>query len=496
LAACGSAEFASHDSGPLDQAEESSDPGRVDQSEGSNWTRFRGPNGSGVADDVGPLPTRFGPETNVVWTVPLPPGYSSPIVSGADLVITGVEEERLMTIALDRATGRERWRATIHAPRQEELDTRNHPASASPAVDDAGHVYVFFGDFGLVSYDAAGAERWRVPLGPFTNVYGMGASPLVAEGLVILVCDQQQGSFLLAVDSATGAVRWRTPRPEAKSGHSSPVLWTAEDGTRHVLVAGSFMVTGYDLLSGNRQWWVGDLPFEMKATPVLSGDTLFVQGYASPFNEADEQMVVEAWADTVEQHDHDGDGLISRDEFPHLRTRGYILYLDLDGDGAMNEEDWAYYRAAMASRNGMVAMRLGGAGDMTAQSLLWRYDRAVPQLTSPLLYQDVLYMINDGGIVTAFRPSTGELIDRQRLRGAVDDYYASPVAADGKVYFVGVSGKVAVAEVVAGGELQLTVVNDLGSPSAATPALAKGRLYVRTANALWAFGESMPSGSN
>jgi len=123
----------------------------------------------------------------------------------------------------------------------------------------------------------------------------------------------------------------------------------------------------------------------------------------------------------------------------------------------------------MASRNGMVAMRLGGAGDMTGQSLLWRYGRAVSKLTSTLLYQGVLYMINDGGIVTAFRPRTGELIDRQRLRGAVDDYYASPVAADGKVYFVGVSGKVAVAEVDAGGELQLTVVNDLGSPSAATP---------------------------
>ena len=81
LAACGSVEFASHDSGPLDQADESGDPARLEPADGSsNWTRFRGPNGSGVADDVGPLPTRFGPETNVVWTVPLPPGYSSPIV--------------------------------------------------------------------------------------------------------------------------------------------------------------------------------------------------------------------------------------------------------------------------------------------------------------------------------------------------------------------------------------------------------------------------------
>lgn len=487
-AACGSTEVASTAAG---------DAGHVAQVEGkSAWTRFRGPNGSGVTDSVGPLPIRFDPETNVVWTVPLPPGYSSPVVNGADLVITAVEEERLMTIALDRATGRERWRAAVQAPRQEELDTRNHPASASPAVDEAGHVYAFFGDFGLVSYDADGVERWRVPLGPFTNVYGMGASPIVAEGLVILVCDQQQGSFLLAVDRATGEVRWRTPRPEAKSGHSSPVLWTSGGGGRQVVVAGSFMVTGYDLLSGEKLWWVSGLPFEMKATPVLSGDTLFVQGYASPFNEAGEQMVVEDWADTVEHHDLDGDGLISRDEFPDLRTRGYLLYLDLDGDGAMNEEDWAYYRAAMASRNGMVAMRLGGAGDMTAQNLLWRYDRAVPQLTSPLLYRGVLYMLNDGGIVTAFQPSTGEVIDRQRLRGAVDDYYASPVAADGKVYFVGVSGKVAVAEVGAGGELQLAAVNDLRSPSAATPALATGRLYMRTADALWAFGESPPAVSN
>jgi len=453
------------------------------------WTRFRGPNGSGVADGVGLLPTRFDAETNVVWTAPLPAGHSSPVLNGSDVVVTGVEEERLITIALDRETGHERWRGTVHARRREALDTRNHPASSSPAVDDAGHIYVFFGDFGLVSYDGDGAERWRVPLGPFTNVYGMGASPIVADGLVVLACDQQQGSFLLAVDSATGAVQWRTPRPEAKSGHSSPVLWMTTDGVQQVLLAGSFMVSAYDLQTGTRQWWVGGLPFEMKATPVLSGDTLFVQGYASPFNEAGEQIVVESWADTVARHDHDRDGVISADEFPHARTRGYILYLDLDGDGAMNEEDWTYYRVAMDSRNGLVAMRLGGSGEMTAQSLLWRYDRAVPQLTSPLLYRGVLYMINDGGIVTSFHPDTGEMLNRQRLRGAVDDYYASPVAADGTLYFVGVSGKVAVAEVAAGGELRLTAVNDLASPSSATPALAEGRLYIRTADALWAFGE-------
>jgi len=459
----------------------------------SEWGRFRGPNGSGVADDAGPLPTRFDPDTNVVWTTPLPPGYSSPVISGSNLLVTGVDAGRLLTIGLDRATGRERWRSAVSAPRSEALDTRNHAASATPAVDADGHVYVFFGDYGLVSYDADGHERWRVPLGPFTNVYGMGASPIVEDGLVILACDQQQGLFLLALDATTGAERWRTQRPEAKSGHSSPVLWTAADGTRQVLMAGSFMLSAYDLATGDRQWWVGGLPFEMKATPVLDGDTLFVQGYASPFNQVGEQFEIDGWAETVAEHDRDGDGLISRDEFPQAQARGYILYLDLDGDGAMNEADWSYYRAAMASVNGMVAMRLGGSGEMTAESLVWRYDRAVPQLPSPLLYQGLLYMINDGGILTSFRPDTGEVVDRQRLRGAVDDYYASPVAADGTIYFVGASGKVAVvdadADDTAGGSLDRVTVNDLGSPSYATPAIAESRIYSRTVDALWAFGE-------
>ncbi|HIE92243.1 MAG TPA: hypothetical protein EYQ83_05030 [Acidobacteria bacterium] len=400
--------------GPTAAPPETRSPGqRSQEASAVSWGRFRGPNGSGVADDAGPLPTRFDPDTNVVWTTPLPPGHSSPVISGSDLVLTAVEAERLLTIGLDRATGRERWRSAVSAPRREALDTRNHAAAATPAVDPDGHVYVFFGDFGLVSYDADGHERWRVPLGPFTNVYGMGASPIVEDGLVILACDQQQGSFLLALDATTGAERWRTQRPEAKSGHSSPVLWTAADGTRQVLMAGSFMLSAYDLATGDRQWWVGGLPFEMKATPVLDGDTLFVQGYASPFNQVGEQFEIDGWDETVAEHDRDGDGLISRDEFPQAQARGYILYLDLDGDGAMNEEDWRYYRAAMASVNGMVAMRLGGSGEMTAESLVWRYDRAVPQLPSPLLYQGLLYMINDGGILTVFRPATGEIVDRR-----------------------------------------------------------------------------------
>ena len=229
---------------------------------------------------------------------------------------------------------------------------------------------------------------------------------------------------------------------------------------------------------------VGGLPFEMKSTPVLDGDTLFVHGFATPFNQPGAQVEVESWEDTLGAHDQNGDALISRDEF---QMRGFMPYIDLDGDGQMDAEDWRYYRAAMASLNGMVAIRLGGSGDMTDQSVLWRYHRTVPQLPSPLLYQGILYMINDGGIATSFRPDTGEVIARGRIRGAVDDYYASPVAADDKLFFVGASGTVAV--VRPGGRFEVLAVNDLGSPSYATPAIGDGRIYVRTVDALWAFGE-------
>jgi hypothetical protein len=317
----------------------------------------------------------------------------------------------------------------------------------------------------------------------------MGASPIFApaQGLVILACDQQQGSFLIAVDAGTGAVRWRVSRPEAKSGHSTPILYEPAEGPLQVLTVGSFLLTSYDVATGDRLWWVGGLPFEMKSTPVLDGDTLFVHGYATPFNQPGEQVEVESWEDTVAAHDRDGNRLISRDEFPHERMRGFIPYIDLDGDGLMDAEDWNYYEAAMASLNGMVAIRLGGAGDMTDQSILWRYHRAVPQLPSPLLYQGILYMINDGGIATSFQPDTGEVIARGRIRGAIDDFYASPVAADDKLFFVGASGKVAV--VRPGGSFDVLAVNDLGSPSYATPAIGDGRIYIRTVDTLWAFGE-------
>ena len=451
-----------------------------------DWNRFRGPNGSGVIAATA-VPATFGPGTNVVWERRVPPGYSSPILDGDRILLTAFEAGQFITLSLDRTSGRILWRSALERPREEALDSRNHSAAPSVAIDPAGNVYAFFGEFGLVAYDREGIELWRHPLGPFNNVYGMGASPIVAEDLVILPCDQQQGSFLLAVDQATGEERWRVERPEAKSGHSSPVLYDPPDGPLQVLVVGSFLLTAYDVATGEKVWWVGGLPFEMKSTPVMDGDTLYVHGFATPLNQPGRQVEVAPWDETIAAHDADGDGLISPEEFPDERTRGFFDFVDLDADGMLDEASWNYYSAAMASLNGMVAIRLGGSGDMTDRSIVWRYHRSVPQLPSPLLYEGVLYMINDGGIATSFQPETGEVIARGRIRGAVDSYYASPIAADGKVFFMSEMGKVAV--VAPGGSFDVVALNDMESPIYATPAIADGRIYVRTAETLWAFGE-------
>src|SRR5262245_48866138 len=180
---------------------------------GTDWSRFRGPNGAGVSETKN-LPAEFGPDKNVIWKTDLPQGFSSPIIHGNRIFLTGRRDESLLTIAVDRTTGKVLWERPAPRNRKEPLDKRNHPAAASAATDGQ-YVSVFFGDFGLVTYDVNGKELWKQPLGPFNNIYGMGASPVMVGDKVVLSCDQSTNSFIAAWDKKTGKERWRTPRTEA-----------------------------------------------------------------------------------------------------------------------------------------------------------------------------------------------------------------------------------------------------------------------------------------
>ena len=449
-----------------------------------DWSRFRGPNGSGVAA-ASSFPVEFGPSKNVVWKTPLPPGHSSPVLDHTRVYVTALDGEALVTIAVERDSGKIAWRREAPRSRTLRVDRRNHPASPSPA-SDGENVYVFFQDVGLVSYDREGKQRWRVPLGPFDNAYGMGASPIVADGLVVMLCDQSNGSFLLAVGTDDGRVRWRAERSESKSGHSTPVVYRPAGAPAQLLVPGSFFLSAYSLASGEKLWWVRGLAFEMKATPVFRDGRVFIHGTSTSQFEDSYGGKVPSF-DELRAHDKDGDGRFSPDEVPDALARKWIKLMDLDADGALGPSEWAYYQAARSSKGGMWSFALGGRGDMTDASVRWHYDRSVPQLPSPLLVGDVLYMVNDGGIMTALDPATGQALKQARLQGAADSFYASPVAAAGKILVISESGKAVV--LAADATLDVLAVNDLEDAVYATPALAGGRLYVRTRSALHCFGE-------
>lgn len=449
------------------------------------WSRFRGPNGSGLGTTTG-LPTEFGPDLNVVWKTELPKGYSSPIIYGNRVYLTGARDEKLLTFAVDRTTGKVIWEREAPRDRTEKLDNRNNPASPSAAVD-ATQVFVFFPDYGLLAYDTNGKEQWRKPLGPFNNIYGMGASPIIVDDVVVLSCDQSIGSYIAAFDRKTGKERWRTPRTEARSGHSTPILYTPTGSRTQILLPGSFLLSAYDPKDGTRLWWVGGLSFELKSTPVISDDTLYINGFGSPENQPGSKVAVPTSKEVFAASDTNKDGKLTKEEIPTGHADRALSFADLDDDKQMSVDDWDYYKAAMDSENGMLAIALGGSGDMTAKSVKWRFQRGIPQLPSPLLYKNVLYMVNDaGGIVTTLNPATGELIQQGRLKVPTDRYYASPVAADDKIYIATEKGKVIV--LPPGGGLEALAVNDLGDNIYATPALVDGKIYIRTNSTLYCFG--------
>jgi outer membrane protein assembly factor BamB len=172
---------------------------------------------------------------------------------------------------------------------------------------------------------------------------------------------------------------------------------------------------------------------------------------------------------------------------------GYAAF-DGNRDGQLNAVEWAIFRAMLASENGLLAIRLGGQGDMTDQAVRWKYKRPVPQVPSTLLYRDVLFMVNDSGILISFDPQTGDVLKQGRLKGAIDKYFASPIGADGKVWLVSQDGTVSV--VSAQAQWEILAVNALEDEVFATPVPADGELLIRTKSALYAFGASgaAPSG--
>ena len=423
-----------------------------------NWPRFRGPQASGILES-GAMPVSWDVEKDagVAWRASVPGlAHSSPIVWGDSLFVTSavsnggapplkvglygdiesVPKEpahRFVVYRIDKRTGKVLWERTAHegVPRRP-----RHPkatlANPTPATDGR-RVVAYFGSEGLYAYDFDGRLLWKKDLGPLDAAFfaapdaqwGVASSPVVHDGVVYLQCDVLNDPFVAAFDLETGRERWRTPRKDVPTW-STPLV--VEQGARTLLLLNGWkQVAAYDAKTGKEVWTLrggGDIPVP---APVVAHGLAFVT------------------------HAH--------------------------GPGS------PIYAVKLATATGDITLPEGQASN---EHVAWSVPRGGNYMQTPLVYGDNLYACRDNGVLTAYRARTGERLWQERLGGGSSGFTASPVAADGKLYFTSEEGDVYVLR--AGDRYELLAKNALGEVTMATPAISDGRVFFRTKGHLVAVG--------
>ncbi len=449
------------------------------------WPQFRGPNGSGVAEGEHP-PVEIGPDKNVKWKVPAPAGLSSPIVAGDKLVITAFDGGKLLTVAYDRSTGREAWRALAPARELEAYHkTEGSPAASTPATDGE-RIVSYFGSCGLFCYDLSGKELWKheMPAARIPGSFGSGVSPIVQDGMVVLLRDENKESRILALDAATGKPQWEKMRRSPVS-YSTPAVWDTPAG-KQVVAAGHAQMIGYDLKSGAEKWHVKGIPSGCCASPVIADGKLLFAGW-SPGGSDDKEFQMPAFETLLKDLDKDKDQALSRAEAAKT-FEGFFDSQDSNQDGKVSREEWDTVLKFMTEgKNVAFALKPGGSGDVTESHMLWKQTKGLPYVPSAIAYRGQYVMVKDGGIVTAYNVQTGGEVYQKRAVAA-GNYYASPVAAGGHIYFTSMTDGIVTVLKAATASPEVVAQNPpLGERVAATPAIADDTLYVRTAEHLYAF---------
>ena len=476
----------------------------------TSWPQFRGPNGSGIAAEPSDPPVEFAPNKNVLWKTALPSGHSSPSIWGDRVFVTGFDQasRTLEVLAVHRSTGKILWRRAVPASGFEEVHTLSSLATATPAIDGE-RVYAYFGSAGIFCFDLDGQPLWSIPL-PVAHVipHGSGTSLIVVDGKAILNRDEVPDSYLLAVDGRTGRVVWKQKQylgePERRNGSkATPVVW--RDGDRaEIVLHRRGEIVGYDLATGVRKWWVR-AETQGAGTPVVGPHAIYVGTW---FNDGEPDLLVPLpdFDSLLKQYDRDGDGALSVREFPDKvavahrigldgvegadnarPSRSIFAAADTNKNGKIERGEWDAYVKGLAAaprEHGLLAIRPGGSGDVTATHVLWKEPSGVPEVPAPLYYRERVYMVAGGGVVTCLEAATGRRIYRGRL-GAGGAYFSSPVAAHGRIYFASNEG---VVTVIGGGDtLEVLARNALEEPLFATPAVVGGVIYIRTPKFLFAF---------
>jgi outer membrane protein assembly factor BamB len=322
-------------------------------------------------------------------------------------------------------------------------------------------------------------------MGPFKNEFGAGSSPLLVGDRVVLNQDHDSDSFLAVLDVKTGKPVWKVDRSEFPVGYASPVVWEV-GGKKQVVQAGTLRVVGYDFDTGKEVWTVRGMARVMNMTPTVGPDNvLYVVGWAAGAD-ADDRIELPPFAEMLDKHDKNKNGTLEADEIPEGPFKSRFAQFDRDKDGHLTKAEWENMRAIFASSaNRLVAIKPGGTGDLTKTHVLWEQTKQLPYVPSPLYYKGLLFLVKNGGFLTALDPKTGKVVKYDRIPGS-SNYYASPVGGDGKVYVVGQNG----ALTVVSAEAQWRVLHRarFDAEVFATPAVVDGKIYLRTADYLYCFG--------
>lgn len=455
-----------------------------------DWRQFRGPNASGVAAGNYPLPVEFSQTSKVSWSVKLGDGIASPIIAGGRVFITAMSgEQKFGVFCYEAATGKPLWQREFDTGKLPRITPPNSPASSTPATD-GNRVYVYFSTLGLLALDVAeGKTVWQRPLPApaYLMDWGAASSPIVFRDMVIFNQDDDLSSMLFAIDSTTGEERWRTERPEMLAGYSIPVICEA-NGQTDIVVAGTGKLKGYDPETGKERWTCNTLLRTTMTSPVVRDGIIYIANQSYGDENRTLKFALLEWLDTNQ------DGKLARVELPKEFWKRFDVS-DKDHNGVIEEDelDTAFQSSENQVGGGasIQAVRGGGKGNVTATHLIWnnQYKLKIPasNLVSPLVVGDQMFVVKKGGLSSSFDTATGKANWQLARIKNIGDYFASPVAADGKIYVAGENGFIVVLS--QGPTLNVLAKNDMGETCIATPAIADGRIFIRSRQTLFCVSE-------
>lgn len=454
------------------------------------WPQFRGPGGQGIAAPRSSPPVLFSPTENVTWSADVAPGNSSPIVWGSHIILTAFADGKCLVISMDRETGRQRWRREFPAPAVEEVHrSLGSPASATP-VTDGHHVVAYFGSLGLIALNLHGEELWRHPLPLPQTEYGSSSSPILHGNRIYQLLDQDGASQLVAVDVRTGKTVWTVDRPEMRRGFGTPVLWE-RPGVTDLVVPGTFWLIGYHPDNGEERWRVSGLSRITCTSPVIGDGLLLTSSWTTGGDRTADRITMPPFDEVLASRDADGDGQLTFEELPEGAAKQRFKHLDGNRNRFVERIEWESMAAIFAKvENQAFAVAPDAEGRISDAGVLWRFKKGLPYVASPLFYRGRFYQVKNGGLLTCLNPRTGIPSYQEERLDAPGDYYASLVAADGRIYATSQHGVVTV--VAADDEFRVLGRNRLGQTVHASPVPVGDQLLVRTATKLYQFRNPEP----